>query len=48
MQERIVRIAFRPVLSKNYPNCDADHDRKLTWPDLRACTIDNPPPPERP
>ncbi|HZX90041.1 MAG TPA: hypothetical protein VFE67_05310 [Rudaea sp.] len=41
-------VSADPFLSKNYPNCDADHDGKLTWPELRACTINNPPPAERP
>ena len=41
-------VSADPFLSKNYANCDADHDGKLTWPELRACTINNPPPPERP
>ena len=40
-------VSADPFLAKNYPNCDADHDGKLTWPELRACTINNPPPPER-
>jgi hypothetical protein len=37
-------VSADPFLAKNYPNCDADHDGKLTWPELRACTINNPPP----
>ena len=41
-------VSADPFLSKNFPNCDADHDGKLTWPELRACTINNPQPPERP
>lgn len=41
-------VSADPFVSKNYAKCDADHDGKLTWPEFRACTINNPPPPERP
>jgi len=40
-------VSADPFVSGNYAKCDSDHDGKLTWPEFRACTINNPPPAQR-
>jgi len=37
-------VSADPFLSKNFANCDSDHDGKMTFPEYAICTRDNPPP----
>jgi hypothetical protein len=36
-------VSADAFLTQNYGKCDSDHDGKLTWPEFKMCTRNNPP-----